>query len=173
MRNSNKMFLLRSSPAGAVQLFGTNISTSFGVSSTQRSGLVDGNMALSSYSNAPNTVVTANSQTVWVRVTLLTLTPINRIAFWNYYDGRTYCNISLSVSSTCLFAGEQTTLFSCTSFSSCPTAGPTLTSTGYTVSFQAIMNALCVQWTMGLSSISRGVEFLELSLGSVPGTQCH
>ena len=38
--------------------------------------------------------------------------PSPSVTFWNYYDGRTYCNISLSVSSTCLFAGEQTTVFS-------------------------------------------------------------
>lgn len=59
-------------------MFGAIVSTSFGASSTQRLGLVDGNTTLVSYPNAPNTMVANNSHTTWVRVALPTLTPITQ-----------------------------------------------------------------------------------------------
>jgi hypothetical protein len=138
------------------------VSTSWGAASNLLVGLVDTLIGLDTYTQAPNTYsLTDCSKTAWVQIDLGQTRWLHSVTFWSYYDGRVQCSISLKVSATCLFAGEQVTVFSCTSFSTCPTP----TSSGFTVSFSA-QQARCVRWESGPSTYDAGMHFLEMRISA-------
>jgi hypothetical protein len=143
-----------------ISLTPSMVSTSWGAASNLLAGLVDTLIGLDTYTQAPNTA-TDCSNAVWVQIDLGQARLLNSVTFWSYYDGRVYCSISLKVSATCLFAGEQVTVFSCTTFSTCPI----LTASGYTVSFSA-QQVRCVRWESGPSNYNIGVHFLEMSISA-------
>ena len=139
------------------------VSSSFGMTSTLLAGLVDNLIGLETWTQAPYTYsdVTDCSKAVWVQIDLGQIKYLRSVTFWNYYDGRIYCSLSVALSSSCMFTGEEVTVFSCTSFGTCPTH----TASGYTVSFSA-QNARCIRWASGRSTLDTGVHFMELSVSA-------
>ncbi len=137
------------------------VSTSWGAASNLLAGLVDTLIALGTYTQAPYVNLPDCSKTAWVQIDLGQARWLNSVTFWSYYDGRVQCSISVALSATCLFAGEQVTVFSCTSFSSCPT----LTASGYTVAFSA-QQARCVRWESGRNNYDVGMHFLEMRISA-------
>jgi hypothetical protein len=137
------------------------VSASWAVLSNALAALVDNSIALETWTQAPYTDLLDCSSTAWVQIDLGQIRYLHRVTFWSFYDGRVHCSISVALSSSCKFAGEEITVFSCTSFSSCPT----LTASGYTVSFSG-QNARCVRWASGRNQRDIGVQFMELSLSA-------
>jgi hypothetical protein len=135
------------------------VSASWAVSSNLAAGLVDGLTGLGTWPQVPNVDAPDCSRPAWVQIDLGQIRFLHRVTFWSFYDGRVFCSISVALSSTCMFAGEEITVFSCTSYSTCPTPTPS----GYTVSFSG-QNARCVRWKSGGSTSNTGVQFLELSV---------
>jgi hypothetical protein len=137
------------------------VSSSWGAPSTMLAGLVDNLIGLETWTQAPNTDSLDCSTTAWVQIDMGQVRSMSSVSFWSYYDGRTYCSISITLSASCLFAGEQITVFSCTTFGTCPT----LLASGYTISFGAL-NARCVRWTSGRSNFNTGIHFMEISVST-------
>jgi hypothetical protein len=137
------------------------VSSSFGAPSASLAGLVDNLIGLGTVMQAPKTDFSDCSETAWVQIDLGQIRNLRSVTFWNYYDGRAYCSMSVALSASCMFAGEEITVFSCTSFGTCPT----LTASGYTVSFSA-QNARCIRWASGRSDSNTGVHFMELSVSA-------
>jgi hypothetical protein len=136
------------------------VSSSFGATPTLLAGLVDNLIGLETYSQAPYSY-TDCSKAIWVQIDLGQIRYLRSVTFWNYYDGRAYCSMSVALSASCMFAGEEITVFSCTSFGTCPTH----TASGYTVSFSA-QNARCIRWASGRSNLDTGVYFMELRVSA-------
>ncbi len=139
------------------------VSSSFGATPTLLAGLVDNLVGLETYSQAPNSYTddTDCTKAIWVQIDLGKIRYLRSVTFWNYYDGRAYCSMSVALSASCMFAGEEIAVFSCTSFGTCPM----LTASGYTVSFSA-QNARCIRWTSGRINLDTGVHFMELSVSA-------
>jgi hypothetical protein len=156
------MHILRGRCAG-LALSPSMVSSSFGAPSNILAGLVDNLIGLGTWTQAPNSDLSDSgcSKTAWVQIDLGQIKHLHRVTFWSYYDGRVYCSISVALSASCMFAGEEVTVFSCTSFGTCPT----LTSSGYTVSF-SVQNARCIRWASGRSNFNSGVHFMELSVAA-------
>ena len=142
-----------------IPLSGSMVSASFYLSNSAKANLVDGNTALSAWTTDPYVLVSSCAETVYVQVDLGKQMLLSQVIFWNYYDGRQYCNISVQLSSSCMFAGEEIVVFSCGAFSSCPE----LTSAGFLVSF-SLEQARCVRWTSSRSNSNSGVHFLQLEV---------
>ncbi len=125
-------------------------------------GLVDNSIDLETWTQAPHTgVQDCSLSPAWVQIDLGQIRSLQSVTFWNFYNGRTYCSISLALSASCVFAGEQLVVFSCTSFDTCPI----LTASGFTVSFNATA-ARCVRWASGRNNENAGVHFLEISISA-------
>ena len=137
------------------------VSASWAVSSNLSAGLVDGLTGLSTWTQSLFVDTSDCSIPVWVQIDLGQIRYIHRVTFWSYYDVRVYCSISVALSSSCKFAGEEITVFSCTSYSTCPS----VTASGYTVSFSG-QNVRCIRWTSGRNTLNARAHFLELSVSA-------
>ena len=144
------------------------VSASWAVSSTALAALVDNSTALNTWAQSPYLETSDCSKPAWVQIDLGQIRYLHRVTFWSFYDGRVHCSISVALSSSCMFAGEEITVFSCTSISTCPT----VTSSGYTVSFSG-QSARCVRWALGGSTFNTGAYFLELSVSGGQHQQCR
>lgn len=83
---------------------------------------------------------------------------VNGIIYYPYYDdGRSYCSQSITVSATGAFAGEQTVLFSCSTYNDC---GPE-TSAGRTAPIAVPIATRYVRLQMSRNTINGGIHFLE------------
>ena len=125
-------------------------------------GLVDNSIDLQTWTQAPFTEITDCSLApAWVQIDLGRIRSLQSVTFWSFYNGRTYCSISMALSASCMFDGEQIVVFSCTSFDTCPI----LTASGFTVSFNDT-DARCVRWASGRNNENTGVHFLEISISA-------
>ncbi len=142
-----------------VNLSSASFDASFPANAAKFSALVDGNIALNLWQAAPGTAAATCTSQAYVQVDVGQQVMLTQVVFWNYYDGRRYCNISIELSSTCAFAGEQVSVFSCSEYSSCPN----VTSSGHQISFDPVQ-ARCVRWSSSRNNKNDGIHFLEIQL---------
>jgi hypothetical protein len=147
----------------ALLLSSSMVSCSPGFLFCNKNGLVNGVTDSSSWASAPTTDVETCSSFAFVQINMGKVISVSVLRFWYYYgDGRSYCNQNVFISSTCAFAGEERSVYSCST--NCPTSS----SEGIEVSLGGMM-AQCVRWQSSRNIINTGIHFIEMKIFQATG----